>query len=105
MDGCYLTIAFFSFLYLAYAGVRFLCWCGEENAKRRQTQEAERAAAEAARAEREFQEKHPELWRQRELLKLDKERLAALEAQREKDEAGQRGVGAIMVIGRILNIW
>jgi hypothetical protein len=70
--------------------------------------EVEAAAAKKAREEAEFQQNHPELWRQRELLKLEKERMAAqqqLAEQKAKQEAVSRGVGTAVGLGRFLGWW
>ena len=65
-------------------------------------------AEEEARKEIEFQEKHPELWQQRELLKLAKERLAAekeLAEDTAKRENLRNNVGLGFQIGRAMRWW
>jgi hypothetical protein len=74
----------------------------------RERKKAEALAAQKAREEAEFQQNHPELWRQRELLKLEKERMAAqnkLAEDRPKQEATTRKVGLVVGIGRALGWW
>jgi hypothetical protein len=62
----------------------------------------------AARKEAEFQINHPEVWRQRELLKLEKERMAAEKEaaeKRAKEQTIHRGIGLAAGIGRALGWW
>ena len=76
--------------------------------KHQKERKAAEAAAKQAREEAEFQQNHPELWRQRELLKLEKERMATerqLAEKRAKQEAVSRGIGVAAGLGRFLGWW
>jgi hypothetical protein len=88
-------------IYLACKGIAAYCEYAAEK-------EAQEAAARKAREEEEFQRNHPEAWRAREMVKLEKERLEAeqkLAAERAKREAAARGIGIVAGIGRGLGWW
>jgi|GEM_PF-7085188 len=68
----------------------------------------EREAKKKAEAQEKFKRENPELWRQQELLKLEKERLEAqkqLSEEQAKQESARRNVGLIVGIGRGLGWW
>ena len=63
----------------------------------------EREAEKKAEAQEKFKRENPELWRQQELLKMEKERLEAqkqLAEEQAKQESARRNVGLIVGIGR-----
>jgi len=61
----------------------------------------EREAKKKAEAQEKFKRENPELWRQQELLKLEKERLE----EQARQESARRNVGLIVGIGRGLGWW
>jgi hypothetical protein len=61
----------------------------------------EREAKKQAQAQEKFKRENPELWRQQELLKLEKERLEA----QQKLAQEERNVGLLVGIGRGLGWW
>jgi Sec-independent protein translocase protein TatA len=68
----------------------------------------QREATKKAEAQERFQRENPELWRQQELLKLEKERLEAqkqLSEEQARQESARRNVGLIVGIGRGLGWW
>ena len=68
----------------------------------------EREAEKKAEAQEKFKRENPELWRQQELLKMEKERLEAqkqLAEEQAKQESARRNVGLIVGIGRGLGWW
>jgi hypothetical protein len=95
------TIVFIGVCYFGYHGIRLAIAAYDDK-------KAAQAKAEAERKEAEFQQNHPELWRQRELLKLEKERMATqqqLAEKKAKQEAVSRGVGTAIGLGRFLGWW
>ena len=61
-----------------------------------------------AKAEEKFKRENPELWRQQELLKLEKERLETqtkLAQEQARQESARRNVGLIVGIGQGLGWW
>ena len=65
-------------------------------------------AQKRAQAEEKFKRENPELWRQQELLKLEKERMAMqkeLAEQQISQENSRRNAGAIVAAGRFLGWW
>ncbi len=67
-----------------------------------------RDAVKQAEAQEKFKRENPELWRQQELLKMEKERLEAqkqLAEEQAKQESARRNVGLIVGIGRGLGWW
>ncbi|WP_157369378.1 hypothetical protein [Zavarzinella formosa] len=62
----------------------------------------------AEHADAELMRKHPEAWRQKEMIKLEKERLEAeksLAAERAKQENTRQNVGVGMAVGRLFGWW
>jgi len=58
--------------------------------------------------EAELQRQNPELWAQREMLKLQKERLAAekqLAEERARQEERRQNAGAVAGLGRFMGWW
>jgi len=69
---------------------------------------AARIKREAEEADAKFQREHPDAWRAKELVKLEKERLAAdkeLAIQRANQENVRNNAGLIAGIGRGLGWW
>src|SRR5579871_531456 len=69
---------------------------------------AERIKREAEEADARFQREHPEAWRAKEMVKLERERLAAekeLATQRANQESVRNNAGLIAGIGRGLGWW
>ncbi len=67
-----------------------------------------REAAKQAEAQEKFKLEHPELWRQQELLKLEKERLETqkkLAHEQVRQENTRRNVGMGFAIGRTMGWW
>ena len=67
-----------------------------------------RKAVKQAEALEKFKRENPELWRQQELLKLEKERLEAqkqLSEEQARQESARRNVGLLVGIGRGLGWW
>lgn len=94
---------------LGVGGLLIGCaWLAEELWLSYRHAEKLRRHAEEVRKEEEFQLKHPEVWRQRELLKLEKERLAAakeLADQHAARENTRSNVGMAVGIGRAFGWW
>ena len=68
----------------------------------------EREAKKKAEAQEKFKRENPELWRQQELLKLEKERLDAqkqLSEEQARQENTRRNVGVGFAIGRAMGWW
>src|SRR5260370_324988 len=67
-----------------------------------------REAVKQEEAKEKFKRENPELWRQQELLKLEKERLEAqkqLSEEQARQESARRNVGLLVGIGRGLGWW
>ncbi len=65
-------------------------------------------AAKQAEAQERFKRENPELWKQQELLKLEKERLATQKelAERQlRQENARRNAGTVVAVGRFLGWW
>jgi predicted Holliday junction resolvase-like endonuclease len=68
----------------------------------------EREANKQVQAQEKFKRENPELWRQQELLKLEKERLETqtrLAEEQARQENARRNVGVGVVIGRAMGWW
>ena len=68
----------------------------------------EREAEKQAEAKEKFKRENPELWRQQELLRMEKERLETqqkLAEEEARQENARRNVGLIVGIGRGLGWW
>jgi len=67
-----------------------------------------RDAVKKAEAQEKFKRENPELWRQQELLKLERERLETqkkLAEEQARQENVRRNVGVGFAVGRALGLW
>lgn len=101
MDFCGAFLGFLCFIFLVGKVLPAIIEWREEV-------EAARIKREAEEADARFQREHPEAWKAKEMVKLEKERLAAEKAlaeERAKQENVRSNAGLIVKTGRILGWW